>query len=46
MARDDVRHAIDLVAHATHELLASLPAPRSAPLGPPGRWRSVDLDEI
>ncbi|MDH2904720.1 MAG: DUF2277 domain-containing protein [Actinomycetota bacterium] len=37
MGRDDVRHAIDLIARATQELLSDLPAPRRAPAGPPGR---------
>ena len=40
MARDDVGHAIDHIAAATRELLATLPPRRRAPVGPPGRRRA------
>lgn len=46
LARDDVRRAIDQIARATHELLAGLTAPRRAPPGPPGRWRTIESDRI
>ncbi len=39
---DDVRRVIDLIAHATQELLTALPAPRRPPAGPPGRRRPTD----
>ncbi len=34
LARDDVRRAVNQITRATQELLANLPAPRRAPVGP------------
>jgi hypothetical protein len=45
MAREDVRRAIEQIAHATHDLLTTLPERRGAPPGPPGRWRQVDSND-
>ncbi len=41
MERPDVTEAIARIAQATSDLLASLPARRVAPTGPPGRRRIV-----
>ena len=46
MARDDVQRAIEVIARTTHELLVNLPAPRTAPEGPPGRRRIVGSKEV
>jgi hypothetical protein len=39
LERPDVNEAISIVARATTELLATLPARRTPPPGPPGRRR-------
>ncbi|MDE3081894.1 MAG: DUF2277 domain-containing protein [Acidobacteriota bacterium] len=41
MERPEVTDAIAIIARATSDLLASLPARRVAPPGPPGRRRSL-----
>ena len=41
MERPDVSQAISLIARATHDLLATLPARRSSPPPPPGRRRAT-----
>jgi len=38
MTRDDVREAIEQITRATQSLIDSLPARRSPPPGPPGRY--------
>lgn len=40
MARPGVSEAITLIARATNDLLATLPARRTPPAGPPGRRRA------
>ncbi|NNN00785.1 MAG: DUF2277 domain-containing protein [Acidimicrobiaceae bacterium] len=42
MRRPDVQAAIQLVADATRSLIVTLPPRRTAPPGPPQRWRSPD----
>jgi hypothetical protein len=39
LERPEVNEAISLIARATTDLLAKLPARRTAPTGPPGRRR-------
>ena len=40
MERPEVNEAIAAIARATHDLLATLPARRTPPPGPPGRRRA------